>query len=158
MLAVAASLNGGNALAQLAAATLPLVRAVAPSVGPDEVVRAVFALAACGNPATLRVVPTFRGERHDVGASGAILDLTPASFHVANVAAATAWAALQNVVAMVPEGVLRRVGRVVLCGGGIAELPFAAAALRALLPGREVVRADEGDSAAGAALAAAQIP
>ncbi|XP_061608565.1 sedoheptulokinase isoform X1 [Phyllopteryx taeniolatus] len=119
-LAVAAALNGGNALGAFVDMLGGWMRELGVELKEQSIYEKMIACALKQENSNLVVRPTILGERHDPFARGQVTNITASNFSLGHVTRALCRGILENLASMMPAERLRQAGVDRIVGGGSA--------------------------------------
>ncbi|KAM6969832.1 sedoheptulokinase [Aplochiton taeniatus] len=119
-LAVAASLNGGNALATFVRMLSSWMKELGSEVCDSSLYEKLIQCAVSQESSDLTVRPTILGERHDPLCLGQVSNITTSNLSLGHIARALCRGVLDNIAAMMPPDSLKEVGVKRIIGSGSA--------------------------------------
>ncbi|XP_028839263.1 sedoheptulokinase isoform X2 [Denticeps clupeoides] len=119
-LAVAAALNGGNAVAAFVGMLNEWMKEFGLELSESSIYSRLIQSALQQSSTDLRVTPTILGERHDSARLGLVCNISPANLSLGHVTRALCRGILDNVAAMMPAHMLQEVGVKRIVGSGSA--------------------------------------
>ena len=155
-LSVAASLNGGNVVAEFVTMLHGWTEDLGLTMSRDEIWRRIAAAgeSATAADASLDITPTLFGERHDPAAVGSVGNVRPGNTGLGPVVVALCRGVVQNLAGMMTPGMLEEHGvtRILGSGGGLLRNSVMRRELAEVYK-LEVAFVEESDACIGAAMA-----
>nr|XP_046267008.1 sedoheptulokinase [Scatophagus argus] len=152
-LAVAASLNGGNALATFVEMIAAWMKELGVELSDSCLYEKLIRSALNQETSDLRVSPTILGERHNPLCMGQVTNISPTNLSLGHLTRALCRGILENITSMMPVELLQQAGvsRIVGSGSAIARNEVLRQELERAFP-QPVVYGQNVDSAVGVAM------